>query len=472
MKSSKSNAFDSRFFLVAIVLLCFLGFNVSEAQTSLRRKLGQMVMVTFVGDSLEKSTASIDTMKSDLDNGLVSGTTFFTWSNNLLRPSQILHLTNQLQHRSAVPLLIATDEEGGQVARLGSSNGFGPTPSAYQMGTQVNSESYTRGIAATMAGWFIQTGINVDFAPVVDVNVNPNSPAIGALGRSFSSNPLTVAANAGWFIDEFHKRSLFTTLKHFPGHGSAAADSHLGLVDITKTWADSELTPYRRLLAAGVVDVIMTAHVFNANLDSVYPATLSKKIVTGLLRQSLGYQGVVISDEMSMAAIVNYYGFDDAILLAVQAGIDILLYNKNQDSTGASIARHVVDLLEKKVQDGTIAASRIDESYNRIMMLKQRIVTGLGSPTFADVPATFQLQNFPNPFNPSTTIDVRIPEREHVRLSVFDLLGREVAVLLDEDSPAGTRLVRWNATGLSSGVYIARFSSKNETHSTKMLLVK
>ncbi len=245
--------------LAALLWLLSLAFHLGEAQTSLRQKIGQMVMVTFVGDSLEESSASLDTMKSDLANGLVGGTIMYTWSNNLNRPAQISHLTSELQRRALTPLLIAIDEEGGQVARLGPSNGFASTPSAYQLGTLINNETYTRSTASMMASWFVQTGLNLNFAPVVDVDVNPSSPAIGALQRSFSANPSVVASQASWFIDEFHKKKILTTLKHFPGHGSATTDSHLGLVDITKTWADSELIPYRQLLSAGVVDLIMTA---------------------------------------------------------------------------------------------------------------------------------------------------------------------------------------------------------------------
>jgi beta-N-acetylhexosaminidase len=465
---------QSKFFAIflSFVSLFSLDPSVSEAQVSLRHKIGQMVMVTFVGDSLEKSSASLDTMKSDLANGFVGGTIFFTWSNNLRRPQQITHLSSELQRRSGTPLLIATDEEGGQVARLSGSNGFASTPSAYQLGTVTNSETSTRSTASTMAGWFSQTGINVNLAPVVDVNVNPASPAIGALGRSFSSNPAVVASHAGWFIDEFHKKKLLTTLKHFPGHGSATADSHLGLVDITRTWSDNELTPYRQLIGAGVVDIIMTAHVFNANLDSVYPATLSKKIVTGLLRQSLGYQGVVVSDEMSMQAIVNYYGFDEAIALAVQAGVDILLYNKNQDSSGFSLGRHVVDFLERKVQEGTIAASRIDESYNRIMALKQRLVTDVPIQAFATVPDRFSLSNYPNPFNPSTAISYQLMSNCFVSLKVYDVLGREVATIVNELQSSGPHIVRWDASRFSSGVYLYRLTADELVQTRKMVLLK
>jgi beta-N-acetylhexosaminidase len=216
----------------------------------------------------------------------------------------------------------------------------------------------------------------------------------------------------------------------------------------------------------------MTAHVFNANLDNVYPATLSKKVVTDLLRQKLGYQGVIVSDEMSMAAIVDYFGFDDAILLAVQAGIDILLYNKNQDSTGLSLARHVVDFLERKVSDGTIAASRIDESYNRIMALKQRLITDVPAPSLASLPAQFSLGNYPNPFNPATVISYQLPAISVVTLRVYDVLGREITTLVDGVQQAGIHSVRWDASRYSSGVYLYRLTTDAFVQTRKMVLLK
>jgi beta-N-acetylhexosaminidase len=458
-------------FLLASLTLLFISESV--AQVSLRQKIGQMVMVTMTGDSLDgKSSPSVDTMKSDLANGFVGGVIMFNWANNLNNPPQIAHLTKKLQERASVPLLICIDEEGGKyVARLNASNGFANTPSAFQMGS-TNNEAFTRSTAAAMAGWFVQTGLNVDLAPVVDINVNPNSPAIGALDRSFSSNPDIVAANASWFIDEFHKKNLLTTLKHFPGHGSAATDSHLGLVDITSTWSDKELTPYRQLMSAGMIDAIMTAHVFNAKLDSLYPATLSQKILTGILRNQLGYNGVVVSDDMSMQAIVAYYGFDDAVTLAVNAGLDVLLYTSNVHDATSSQARHVVDLIERRVKDGTIDAKRIDDSYNRIMALKRRAIASGVEITLSPVPDHFILRNYPNPFNPSTTIALQIPRQEHVSLKIFDLLGREIVNLLDDDVQAGTRIVTWNASNLASGIYIAQLRTSRETHNLKMVLLK
>jgi beta-N-acetylhexosaminidase len=459
--------------ITALLLLSLLLCSIdSNAQVTLRQKIGQMVMVTMTGDSLDgRPSASVDTMKSDLANAFVGGVIMFNWSNNLRNPQQIAHLTQKLQERASVPLLICIDEEGGQVARLSASNGFANTPTAFQMGS-TNSEANTRSVAATMAGWFVQTGLNVNLAPVVDVNVNPNSPAIGALGRSFSSNPDIVTANASWFIDEFHKKNLLTALKHFPGHGSAAADSHLGLVDITTTWSDKELTPYRQLLSAGKIDVIMTAHVFNAKLDSLYPATLSQKIITGKLRNDIGYNGVVVSDDMSMQAIVSYYGFDDAVTLAVNAGLDMLLYTSNLHDAASSRARHVVDLIERRVKEGTIDAKRIDDSYNRIMALKKRFTTSTIEFALSAVPDRFILRNYPNPFNPTTTIAIQSPHYERVSLKIFDLLGREVVTLLDDDVSPGTRYVPWNASNLTSGIYIAQLRTSREAHNLKMVLLK
>ncbi len=451
----------------------------TAAQPDLRHKLGQMVMVTVTGDSVEESGASMDTLKSDLEAERIGGLIMYTWSGNLNNPEQIAHFTSSLQHRASIPLLLAIDEEGGKVARLGSSNGFSTTPSAYQMGTVVNEESYTRSVAATMAEWFTQTGLNLNLAPVADVNVNPLSPAIGALGRSFSADPESVACHAGWFIDEFHTQHLLTTLKHFPGHGSATSDSHLGFTDVTTTWSPIELIPYTRLLERGIVDVVMTAHVYDGTIDSVYPATLSYPTITGILRNELGYQGVVVSDEMSMSAISGLFGLDEAMELAVKAGVDILLYNSNLDSTGHSLAGHVIDVLERSVQYGRISQARIDSSYERILALKSRLVTSVARAPAASVPHEYGLTSYPNPFNPSTLIRYSIPggkeygERSmEVRLVVYDILGREVALLVAERQTPGTHEVRFDASGFASGIYICRLTAGKDVESTKMMLVK
>jgi beta-N-acetylhexosaminidase len=323
-----------------------------------------------------------------------------------------------------------------------------------------------------MAGWFVSTGLNMNLAPVVDVNVNPTSPAIGALDRSFSADPDTVTAHASWFIEEFRNYGIVTTLKHFPGHGSAVGDSHSGFTDVTTTWTSVELDPYNSLLSVNAIDAVMTAHVFNAQLDSVYPATLSAATIDGLLRTQMGYQGVVVSDEMSMRAVSGSYGIDQAAELAVKAGVDILLYNKNLDSTDNSLARRIVDLLERRVQEGAITEARIEQSYARIMSLKDRYLTSVSPSIARTVPGSYRLGNFPNPFNLGTTIVFEIPDRSVVSLTIYNMLGQEVARLVDEELLGGSQSLRWNAHEQPSGVYLCRLEFENHVSTRRLLLLK
>lgn len=455
--------------------LCACMVSVSatvSADVTLREKLGQMVMITVTGDSLEESGPSMDTLKSDLADRLVGGVVMFVWSGNLTDPAHIARFTGQLQARAHVPLLLAVDQEGGKVARLSASNGFAATSTAYDLGTVLNQESSTRSMASMMAGWFVQTGLTMNLAPVVDVNVNPASPAIGALKRSFSSDAATVARHASWFIDEFHAKHVLTALKHFPGHGSAKADSHLGFTDITTTWSSAELDPYRTLLAEGKPDAIMTGHLFNGTIDSLYPATLSYATITGILRDQLGFGGVVMTDAMGMKAISSRYGLDEAMVLAVNAGVDILLYTTNLDSAGHSLARRIVGVLERHVQDGTIAPSRIDASYARIMALKGTPVTGLARAGSPDIPSDMRLSSYPNPFNPMTTLQYTLRGDGPAKLQVFDLLGRVVATPVDGYHRAGVHTVRFDGTGLGSGMYMCRLESAGGTATHRLALLK
>jgi beta-N-acetylhexosaminidase len=287
---------------------------------------------------------------------------------NIESPDQVKALAEDLQSFSTEPMLIAIDQEGGQIRRLKEESGFPPTQSAQYLGT-VNDLSLTREHATAMAETLGQLGINLNLAPVVDLNTNPENPIIGRYERSFSADPAIVTAHALEFIRAHHEQGVRCTLKHFPGHGSSAEDSHLGLVDVTTSWSRTELEPYANIINAGEADAIMTAHVFNANLDRDYPATLSKSTITGLLREELGYNGVVISDDMQMGAIVNEYGFETAIQAAIEAGVDIIAMANNSTYEEDIVAR-TATLIQRLVEDGKISETRIDESYQRIQQLK------------------------------------------------------------------------------------------------------
>ena len=472
-----------------LLLFTFLLASSSLSQPTLKEKIAQMIMVGFSGTSVP------DSLRYDIQNRKLGGVVLF--ASNINNPTQIKNLTAQLQSYGNNQLLISIDQEGGRVARLNQNNGFAATNSAYKLGTVFNREDSTRQTAKVMAGWLSQNGINVNLAPVADVNVNPNSPAIGKLDRSYSKIPDTVSSHISWFMDEFHKKNILTTLKHFPGHGSAATDSHLGFTDITETWADSELVPFSSAINQGIADLIMIGHLFNSNIDSLHPASLSFNAITKLLRDTLGFNGVVISDELFMQAISANYTLEEAVELCIKAGTDILLFNKSIHNN-KSLAGYLVDVVSSKINQGVIAESLIDSSYNRIQRLKQRFVTEV---QFADaeIPGEFILyQNYPNPFNPSTKIRYTIPaltpslsQRERVMLKVFDILGNEVATLVNDEKSPGTYEVEFSVSSgsassnkypvshkaagsivnLASGIYFYRLQAGTFAQTRKMMLL-
>lgn len=458
--------------MVRSLMLAVMAVAVSSGARGdepLRQKIGQMIIVGLIGQTVS------DTLYADLSERNVGGVILSGANGNLKNPLQIQQLTAQIRSAAATPPFIATDQEGGAVARLNSSNGFASTSSAYKLGTTYASLDSTRTQTAMMAGWLKNSGFNVNFAPVVDVNVNPVSPAIGYYGRSFSAVPLTVAQHARVFIEECHAKSVVTALKHFPGHGSAGTDSHLSLPDITATWSAPELIPYSDLIGNNSVDMVMIGHLFHSGIDSVYPSSLSRRTIQGLLRDSLGFGGVVVSDDLyGMKAITDNYGFWDAAEKSITAGTDILLYVSNTFN-GSSLCRQLVDTLEARVRRGVIPESRINESFARITALKSRYVSTAVTPAMSAggaIPAGFRLSNYPNPFNPTTTIQFTIVDRQPTIVRVYDLLGREVSTLVNEVKEPGTYTVQFDGSGLSSGAYFTRVSAGGYAATRRMLLVK
>jgi beta-N-acetylhexosaminidase len=287
---------------------------------------------------------------------------------NVESPSQLTALVAGLQDLAPTPLLVAIDEEGGLVARLDERHGFPPTISAAELGADPDlavTQLAGRHIAETLAS----VGVNLNLAPVVDVNVNPTNPIIGALGRSFSSDPSSVTTHAEAFVEGHREVGVRTTLKHFPGHGSSTGDTHLGVVDVTDTWSAIELEPFRAMIRDGLTDAVLTAHVFNAALDPEHPATLSAPTITGILREQLGWDGLVLSDDMQMGAIRQAYGYADGLRLAILAGVDVLTIAQQQVYEEGIVAT-TIDLIEALVGDGSIPEARIEESYRRIVAFK------------------------------------------------------------------------------------------------------
>jgi len=341
---------------------------------SLRDRIGQMLLVGFRGLTAEEALEVVaDIRDRNLGGVLLFDTDLPTHSaiRNIRDPAQLKSLVAALKALSSSPLLVAVDEEGGLVARLDQRHGFPPTYSAAQLGAR-NDPAFTRQQGQKIAQTLRSVGINLNLAPVVDLNVNPQNPIIGSLGRSFSADPAVVTAQAGAFIEGHRPAGVKTTLKHFPGHGSSTGDTHLGVVDVTNTWTATELQPFSNLIRERLPDAVLTAHVFNAKLDPAHPATLSKPTVTGILRERLGWRGLVISDDMQMGAIRKAFGYEEALRLAIEAGIDILTIAQQQVFESGIVAR-TIDLIAGLVAKGTLSEARIDESYQRILALKAAI---------------------------------------------------------------------------------------------------
>ncbi|RUQ97483.1 glycoside hydrolase family 3 N-terminal domain-containing protein [Legionella septentrionalis] len=348
----------------------------------LRNKIGQMLIMGFAGYEINEDSPVAEWLKTDGLGGVllfdfdVAANQF---GKNLRDQEQIITLNRQLvSYANAnpseynLPLYIALDYEGGVVDRLAAVPGCMSTVRPCDQALLSDEDLYQE--AKKMALTLKKLGFNLNFAPVVDLNLNENEGIIGKLGRSFSSEPEEVVRAARQFVHAFNEEGIICTYKHFPGHGSAVGDTHLGFVDVTEHYHDNELYPYARLFTNNTPAMVMTAHVVNRQLDaSGIPATLSYSILTDLLRHKLGFTGVVISDDLQMKAISEYYALDDALRMTINAGTDMLIFG---NQLGQISATHVIDKIEQLVRAGDIPVARIEEAYGRISRLKQAHHTG------------------------------------------------------------------------------------------------
>ncbi len=336
--------------------------------------IGQMLMVGFRGTELNEGDPFLEVIRSIQLGGVV----LFDYDvpsqspvRNVISSGQVSRLTAQLQTAAAIPLFVAIDQEGGKVARLKEKHGFPATMSAGELGRR-DEESLTRSSAGATADLLLSLGINLNFAPVMDLAVNPDNPVIAGLERSFGADADRVVRHGRWTIEEFHRRGLLSAVKHFPGHGSSRQDSHLGLPDVTREWNPTELEPFRLLIREQLPDMVMTAHLYNADWDGEYPATLSRNVVNTLLRQDLGFQGVIVSDDMQMGAIDQNYTLEKGIERSVEAGVDILMF-ANNSSYDADIAAKAFRVIRDLVDRSVVSRDRIEDSFLRISQLKSKL---------------------------------------------------------------------------------------------------
>jgi beta-N-acetylhexosaminidase len=365
--------------LAAAMLLCV---QVGEAgipesslspQPSLEDKIGQMLLVGFRGTSAPADSVITQQLK-ELNLG---GVVLFDYDvpsssfpRNIESPDQLRRLIRDLQSQAPTPLLVAVDAEGGRINRLKPKYGFLDIPSARSVGK--GDPSAARPHYIKLGRQLHDLGINLNLAPVVDLNINPENPIIGSLERSYSGDTEIVTKMASVFIRTHHEYGIMTCLKHFPGHGSSREDSHLGLVDVTDTFRDSEIAPYRELIRSSRVDTVMTAHVMHKGIDPEFPATLSPRFLQDMLRGELGFLGVIVSDDMQMGAISRNFGFGEALIRAVRAGCDILALANNGQTFDPDVALKAHRILLEAVRSGKIQSSTIEASYGRITHLKRK----------------------------------------------------------------------------------------------------
>ncbi|PJD91544.1 MAG: glycosyl hydrolase [Legionella sp.] len=351
---------------------------------TLRDKIGQMLLIGFEGKSIDQNAFIVKAIEEEHIGGVILFDVHHrhkTCDKNIESPEQVQKLTQDLQYvnrkaneqhrRPQTPLLIAVDYEGGLVSRLKETYGFPATLSAEDIGQMSLMEADQHAYAMAMT--LKTAGFNLNLAPVLDLNLNPSNPIIGALQRSFSANPVDVIKYADIYSSNFLAQSVQCAYKHFPGHGSSTSDSHLGFVDSSDVWQSQELEPYQKLLSKQSCGVIMTAHIVNRNLDdSGLPATLSHHVLTHILRERLHFSGVIMSDDMQMKAIADHFGLKHALILAINAGVDLFIFG-NQLPVVAQNPKELIDIIESAVQLGHIKSSRIDEAYQHILNLKKSL---------------------------------------------------------------------------------------------------
>jgi beta-N-acetylhexosaminidase len=344
-----------------------------EEAALLDRMIGQMIMVGFSGSSERDKGVAV--VRDELAAGTIGGVVLYP--ENIGRPRQLRNLTAFLANaKSELVPLIAVDQEGGQVQRLTRRNGNIYFPSARDVAarSRLKTPDGALHLYEAMGREIARAGINVNFGPVLDLNVNPRNPVIGSRKRSYGTDPVTVTNLARAFIVAHREANVVTAAKHFPGHGSSLTDSHKVLADISKSWREKEIKPYQALAHDGMLDMVMVGHLYHPTFSDGpgVPASLSARAVRAL-RNWIHFDGVVVSDDLEMGAVARSFSLEERVIMAVNAGTDLLVYS-NVNTGDPDIGTRIHAIIAQAVQDGRIKRARIEEAYGRILLLKRRLM--------------------------------------------------------------------------------------------------
>lgn len=326
---------------------------------TIEEKIGQLIIVGKEG--LEINEDDIYQMEVNKVGG------FIFFSRNIDNESQVLNMLNGLKENNSsnkIPLFLSIDEEGGRVSRLSKIYKKLPTPK--KLG-EVNNKELSIEYGKILGLSLKELGFNLDFAPVLDINSNPKNPVIG--DRSFGNTAHKVINNGLSVMEGIHSQGIISSVKHFPGHGDTSVDSHLDLPRIDKSLDELEsleLVPFREAINKNA-DMIMVAHILFSQLDAYYPASMSADIINGLLRNKLNYNGVIVSDDMTMGAITKNYSIEEGAIKFLKGGGDIILVCHGRDNPSI-----VIDAIKKGIDEGEISIDEIDRKLYRILSLKDK----------------------------------------------------------------------------------------------------
>lgn len=350
--------------ILKILIALLLVMSPVFANPTLDEMTGQMILVGFQGDSA--NSKQYKTILKQLEKGQITGVILF--EHNVKDPVELLKMTKGIRYAKAkYTPFISLDQEGGRIQILREKNGFVDYLSPKDVSSALNlKEAYM--MYDEMAKTDKAYGFNVSYVPCVDLILSENS-IINQKSRAFSKDPKIVEKYAKEVLKSHYKNNIITSLKHFPGHGSAVGDTHLGFVDASKNWNEIELLPYSKLINSNDLQMVMVTHVFVKQLDEKYPASLSNKIITELLRNKMGYKGVVITDDLHMDAIRKQYTLEETVIEGINAGNDILMFS-NFDYPDMKTPEKVQKIIKKAVKEGKIDKKQIEQAYERIKKLK------------------------------------------------------------------------------------------------------
>lgn len=326
-------------------------------QLSIDEKIGQLIFAGITGTTMTEET------KSFISKYKMGGIILF--ANNLEDPQQATQLLNQFKsenEQNVLPLFLGVDQEGGRVERL---PGLLKLPTNREIGAK-NKEEFSYEVGKLLGKQLNAFGFNLNFAPVLDVNSNPNNPVIG--DRSFDNDPEVVSKLGIQTMQGMKSQNIIPVVKHFPGHGDTGVDSHVELPFVNKSLNEMEsleLIPFREAIEVGA-DVIMTAHILLPQIDDIFPSSMSEKVITGILREQLDFDRIVMTDDLTMRAITDNFDIGDAAVESIKAGTDIILIAHDSDYLIS-----IFDTLKEAVENEIITEERINESLRRIIRVKR-----------------------------------------------------------------------------------------------------